>query len=171
MAFRLAGVALAVMAASPWAGCLERFSPDPVEVGTVQVRLINDSATQYVAPGLGICPYGMATPPHYFVTPPPVLGPGQEMTYTTDQLAGENGNCLAFTTDFTIGLCGFSYGTQADSLTTVEGPYRGVIGVQFSCGDTVVLRWSDAQEPQGSWTSEVQPAQGNPQPTEAFGPP
>jgi len=171
MTRRAIGETLAVLLGLPLVGCLEWLSPGPTEVGTVQVRLINDSSTQYVAPNLGVCPYGMATPPHYFVNPAPVLGPGEEITYTTDQLAGDEGNCLVFTTDFTIGLCGYSYGTQADSLTPVEGPYRGLIGVHFSCGDTVVLRWSDAQDQQGAWSSEVEPAPGNPQPTEDFGPP
>jgi len=171
MIVRMAGMMLAVTLSAPWTGCLDRSSPNTDAAASVRVTLINGNSTQYVSPNLGICPLGMATPPHYFVTPAPVLGPGEQITYTTDQIAGASGNCQAFATDFTIGLCGYNYGASADNLTALEGPYRGIIGTHFNCGDTVVLTWSDALSPQESWTSEVQPATGNPTPTEAFGAP
>jgi hypothetical protein len=171
MMVRMAGTILAVAVSAPWTGCLERFNPNADDEASVRVTLVNGSSTQYVSPNLGVCPMGMATPPHYFVTPAPVLAPGQQITYSTDQIAGASGNCQTFATDFTIGLCGYSYGASAEGLTAIEGPYRGIIGTHFNCGDTVVLTWSDAGSAQGSWTSEVQPAAGNPTPTEAFGPP
>lgn len=135
---------------------------------TVWIKLANDSATQYVAPNIGICPNGMASQPHHFVATPPVLGPGEEVTYTSCQIAGSDGNCLTFATDFAIGLCGWQYGAAADNLESATKRFGGQIGTQFNCGDTVTLRWSDAGDTGGTWTSEVQPATGNPTPTADF---
>ena len=123
------------------------------EEGIVQIRFVNDSATETVAPNVGVCPNGMASEPHYFLDSPPVIAPGEEVTYTTWQIAGLGGNCLFYSTDFMIGLCGWQYGPSADDLTAVETRYGGQIGFQFSCGDTVILRWSDAGEAGGAWTS------------------
>jgi hypothetical protein len=171
MMFRMTGLLLAAATATPWSGCLSRFAPNAEPQGIVQITLANDSATQYVAPNLGVCPQGMATLPHYFVPAAPVLAPGAEVTYTTDQIAGSDGNCRAFSTEFTVGLCGWSYGASATTMTAADSRLRGIIGAQFNCGDTVILHWSDSGDAGGTWTSEVQPAIGNPTPTEAFGPP
>jgi hypothetical protein len=138
------------------------------EESVVEIRLMNDSATQFVAANLGVCPNGMANEPHYFVDAPHVLAPGEEVTYTTRQVAGLAGNCLIFSSDFMIGLCGWEYGSSAEELTAVATRYGGQIGFQFSCGDTVILRWSEAGETGGAWTSEVQPAPGNDAPVAEF---
>ena len=72
---------------------------------------------------------------------------------------------------------GYGPTSNPDLMTYVgmpDGPpYMGVIGVQFNCGDTIELRWSNCATGggEGTWTSTVIPAAGNPQPTEAFGPP
>jgi hypothetical protein len=134
----------------------------------VEIRLVNESDTEYVAGNLGVCPNGMAVEPHYFIDSPPVLAPGEEVSYTTGQVAGLGGNCLVYTTDFMIGLCGWQYGPSADELTAVATRYGGQIGFQFSCGDTVILRWSDTGAAGGAWTAEVQPAAGNSTPVAEF---
>lgn len=136
--------------------------------GAVTVRLINDSAAQHVSPNLGVCPNGMAAQPHVFVDPLPVLGPGEEITYTTTGIAGSQGDCLRYTTDFMIGLCGWQYGASADDLVNGGRPYGGQIGFQFQCGDTVILRWLDDGEEGGEWTSEVETAPGNEPPAGEF---
>ena len=135
---------------------------------TVVIVLANDSTTQFVSPSLGVCPNGMAAQPHLFVDPAPVIAPGTEVTYSTCQIGGTDGDCKTFATDFAIGLCGWQNGPTADDLTAVFTRLAGQIGVQFSCGDTVTLRWTDAGSDGGTWTSEVQPATGNPEPTADF---
>lgn len=134
----------------------------------VQIRLENTSATEYVAPNVGVCPNGMAQPPHYFLEPPPVLGPGQSFTFTTTQLAGFDGNCATFATDFMIGLCGWQYGPAAADLAATTQRFGGQIGFQFRCGDTVILRWTDAGAAEGTWSSEVVSGPGNEPPTADF---
>lgn len=147
--------------------CLQLFIPC-TEDAMITVRLINDSATQSVAPNLGFCPNGMVAQPHFFVSSPPVLGPGEEATYTSCEVAGSFGNCRSFSTEFMIGLCGWQYGADGAQLTQVSRRFGGAIGQQFTCGDTVILRWSDAGNNGGTWASEVQPAPGNSQPAAAF---
>jgi len=155
------------VAVLPGATCIQLFTPC-TEDAMVTVRLINDSATQTVSPNLGFCPNGMADVPHLFVSTPPVLGPGEEATYTSCEVAGSFGNCQTFTTDFMIGLCGWRYGADEAQLTQATRRFGGQITHQFNCGDTVILRWTDAGDNGGTWTSEVQPATGNTQPGEAF---
>ena len=164
------GLALALIVLPAVAGCpgLWPVTP-PTGDETVQVRLINDSATQYVAPNLGVCPNGMANQPHHFVETPPVLAPGEEITYSAGELAGSGGNCVTFATDFMVGLCGWLYGADGEELDSVERRFGGQIGFQFSCGDTIILRWSEAGEDEsGTWTSEVEPAAGNDPPEVPF---
>jgi hypothetical protein len=159
----------AIVGSLSCAGCAELWTLlASGEEALVQITLVNESETQTVAPNLGVCPNGMASEPHYFVDSPPVIAPGEEVTYTTGQIAGLGGNCLFFSTDFMIGLCGWQYGPSADELTSVDTQYGGQIGFQFSCGDTVIMRWSDTGENGGAWTTEVQPGAGNDAPVAEF---
>jgi len=154
-------------AAASGVTCLQSLFPCSEET-MVTVRLINDSTSQYVAPNLGFCPLGMATQPHFFVASPPVLGPGEEATYTSCELAGVYGNCQTYNSDFMTGLCGWAYGTNQEQLSQTIRRFGGQIGAQFNCGDTIILRWTEAGEAGGTWTSEVEPATGNPQPQTPF---
>ncbi len=147
--------------------CVQFLAPCG-ETSTVTVKLINDSSTDTVAPNLGFCPNGMANQPHYFVSTPPVLGPGEEITYTACQIAGGYGNCDTYSTDFMVGLCGWQYGASAENLTATANRFGGQIGAQFFCGDTVTLRWTDTGATGGTWTSEVATATGNAAPTADF---
>lgn len=147
--------------------CLQSLFPCG-EDATITVRLINDSTSQSVAPNLGFCPLGMATQPHFFVATPPVLGPGEEITYTSCEIAGAYGNCQTYNSDFMTGLCGWEYGANQAQLSQTIRRFGGQIGVQFNCGDTIILRWTEAGEAGGTWTSEIEPATGNPQPQTAF---
>lgn len=133
----------------------------------VTIRIVNASVTQFVSPNLRVCPKGLSEPPHYFVDPPPVLAPGQETTYTTGQIAGADGDCRLYPATFMIGMCGWQYGTDAGALSPRAVRYGGQIGVQFSTGDTVTLRWTEGADG-GSWTSDVEPAPGNSPPSAAF---
>jgi hypothetical protein len=151
------------------AGCTDLFPlPGCGDDARVQIKLINDSTSRYVAPNLGICPNGMASQPHHFVKPAPLLAPGQEVTYTSCQIAGSDGSCTTFSSEFSIGLCGWQYGPSEDELTSALRRFGGQIGTQFGCGDTVILRWSDNDAGGGSWTSEVEPASGNNPPAADF---
>ncbi|MEK6643556.1 MAG: hypothetical protein AAB385_05695 [Planctomycetota bacterium] len=151
------------------AGCVNELlmlaAQDP---GSVRVYLVNGSSTRFVAPNLGLCPQGLETLPHNFVTEPPVIGPGQSVSYTTRQLAGASGDCSSASPSFMVGLCGWSYGNAADSLTRFDQKYGGQIGMQFNCGDTVILRWTDGGPDCGTWSSEVLSAPGNTVPTAQF---
>lgn len=138
------------------------------ETSSVRIRLVNTSADQFVAPNVGVCPNGMAASPHYFAHPTPVLGPGEEITYTSCQIASIDGNCDTFSTDFAVGLCGWRYGASTDALTSATRRFGGQIGFQFSCGDTIILRWTDSGNDGGTWTSEVEPATGNTTPAVDF---
>lgn len=140
---------------------------------TLTITLFNDSCGTYIAPKFGVCPNGMTAEPHHFVDPPAVLAPGKSITYTTDQVAGAtDGNCSSFPTAFTVGIPGWGYGptSNPDTMTYVDSRFVGVIGVQFNCGDTIRLRWSncDTGSGQGSWTSEVIPGPGNAATTTPF---
>ncbi|MFH1748839.1 MAG: hypothetical protein ABIG44_17535 [Planctomycetota bacterium] len=162
-------VIAATLIALSIAGCTCLFPTSTCTAATgVTIRLINDSATQHVVPNLGICPNGMAYTPHYFVNPTPTLAPGAEVVYTSCEIADSDGNCVNFATDFMIGMCGWQYGADANALTSTARRLGGAIGVQFNCGDTIILRWTEAGDNGGTWTSEVQPATGNPAPMEQF---
>jgi len=180
---RFAGyVGLGIASLVAWAGaaCPAPTGPGTTDPTTVTITLFNDSCGTYIAPKFGVCPLGLSGALHHFVEPPAVVAPGQSITYTTDQVAGiTDGDCAAFSTDFTVGISGWGYGPTNDAATMTyvgmpdDPPYVGTIGVQFHCGDTIELRWSncDAGGGAGTWTSEVIPAAGNPTPTEPFGPP
>jgi hypothetical protein len=135
---------------------------------SVRVYLVNESATKYVSPNLGLCPQGLETLPHSFLSAPPVIGPGQTISYTTRELAGLAGDCAAASPDFMVGLCGWRYGDSPDALTHFDQKYGGQIGYQFNCGDTVILRWTDAGPACGTWSSEVLTRPGNDAPTADF---
>jgi hypothetical protein len=160
-------IGVACAAALSGSTCLQLLTPC-TEDAMVTVRLINDSATQSVSPNLGFCPNGMANVPHHFVSSPPVLGPGEEATYTSCEVAGSFGNCRSFGADFAIGLCGWRYGADQAQLTQASRRFGGQITHQFNCGDTVILRWTDAGDSGGAWASEVQAGAGNTQPGAAF---
>ena len=135
----------------------------------IRIYLVNDSATYTVSPKPGLCPQGLENLPHYFAVESPLLAPGESISYTTVQLAGLEGYCAGLD-NFMIGLCGWKFGTDPAALTSCSDRYGGAIGVQFNCGDTVILRWTDMGGANGVWTSEILPAQGNPVPTTAFQP-
>ena len=166
---RTFGITLAMTGMMLSLGCPGLMpDPPPRDEAMVQIRLVNDSETKYVAPNLRVCPNGMANDPHHMVTPPPVLAPGEQTAYTSAEIAGSDGDCLVFATDFMIGLCGWAHGPSGDDLSTAATRYGGQIGFQFSCGDTVILRWSGEGTNGGTWTSEVQPAAGNEPPSAEF---
>jgi len=136
---------------------------------TVRLYLVNSSTAKFVSPNPGICPQGIGdSSSHRFLEERPVIGPGEAVSYTTWEIAGENGICREADASFSVGLCGWKYGDAADSLETQAQKYGGQIGVQFNCGDTVILRWSDSGPACGTWTSEVLTAPGNAAPTMAF---
>lgn len=160
---------LAGMLPIPWLQCLDMCHEDPPDAGSVvTIRIINDSTDRFVSPNLGVCPNGMLSMPHHFVEPAPILGPGQEITYTSFEIACGDGNCQTFSTDFAIGLCGWGYGDCTCLLTNAATRYSGSIGVQFFCGDTVILRWTASGDEPGTWTSEVESAEGNDAPSGPF---
>ena len=187
MKSRIGNVVLSMVSFVLWTGigCPGPTDPDPdgqepAHPTTLKVTLFNDSCGTYISPKFGACPMGMPQQPHYFVEPPAVVAPGQSVTYFTDQVAGTtDGDCVAFATEFTVGVPGWGYGPtdNPDTMTYVgmptDPPYIGIIGVQFQCGDAIELRWSncDTGSGAGSWTSEVIPGPGNPAPTAPFGPP
>jgi len=135
---------------------------------SVRIYLVNDSTTHVVAPKLGVCPVGMTTEPHYFVDPIPNIQPGESVVYTTRQIAGNHGVCTNADPAFSIGLCGWSYGTCTCAMTHVAQKFGGQIGFQFNCGDTIILRWTDTGGAGGTWTSEGLTAAGNAAPTADF---
>jgi hypothetical protein len=161
---RISRVGLVAAAAWHISGCVP-FVPSGGL--SVTVYLVNTSASKYLAPKLGVCPNGLFLPPHYFVDPVPVIAPGETISYTADAIAGSEGFCTSAGSNFSIGLCQWGSGTDPNTLTTTQGPYGGQIGVQFHCGDTVILRWSDAGAG-GIWSSEVLLAPGNLPPTAPF---
>jgi len=167
----IAGVVLLTGAGCP--GPADQDAPPPT---AIKITLFNDSCGTYLAPKFGVCPNGMTQEPHHFVNPPAVVAPGESVTYTSDQVAGAtDGNCVAFPTVFTAGIPGWGYGptSNPDTMTYVDTRYIGIIGIQFHCGDTVNLHWSNCAtgSGEGTWTSEVIPGVGNPEPTAPFGPP
>ncbi|HSW46605.1 MAG TPA: hypothetical protein VLM89_13655 [Phycisphaerae bacterium] len=180
MKSRVGYLVLSIVSLALWtgAGCpgLDGLASDNQQPPTkLTITIFNDSCSTYIAPKFGVCPNGMAQPPHHFVEPPAVIAPGKSVTYTTDQVAGAaDGNCATFSTEFMVGVPGWGYGptSNPDTMTYVETRYVGLIGVQFHCGDTIKLRWSNCiSGGEGTWTSEVIPATGNPAPTASFGPP
>lgn len=138
------------------------------EQSFVRIYLVNTSTTKYVSPNPGLCPQGLQNLPHFFVRTPPLLAPGESVAITTVELAGPRGVCCGNPTDFMIGLCGWKYGTDPNALASCADRYGGLIGAQFNCGDTVILRWTDTGADIGTWSSEVLPARGNPVTTQPF---
>lgn len=152
-----------------FAGCVnELLMIAAQDAGSVRVYLVNESTAKFVSPNLGLCPQGLETLPHSFVTTPPIIAPGQAVSYTTRELAGTAGDCSAASPDFMVGLCGWSYGDSAESLTRFDMKYGGQIGMMFNCGDTVILRWTDGGADCGTWSSEVLTRPGNATPTVEF---
>ncbi len=168
MLTRAAAIVLALAGVFACTGCKDWFNVVLDSRSTVRIKLVNTSETQFVRPNIGVCPNGMALPPHHFMASPPVLAPGEEITLTTGELGGADGNCITFSTNFMIGMCDWQYGPAADDLASAGKRYGGQIGFQFRCGDTVILRWSDEGEAGGTWTSEVETATGNEPPAADF---
>jgi hypothetical protein len=168
MARRFVGTVAAFAGVLMAAGCVD-FTPlcSSLDDSSVRVYLINDSNSFLVSPKLGVCPNGLSTEPHFFIDPP-VLRPGEVARYTTRQIAGTQGDCSEAGSAFSIGLCGWGFGSCSCSMTQIAKRYGGQIGTQFHCGDTILLRWTDAGETGGTWTSEVLPATGNEPPTADF---
>jgi hypothetical protein len=177
-------VGLGIVAVVLWsgAGCPGPTDPtvdpqnqDPIRTTTLTITLINDSCGTYISPKFAVCPNGMALQPHHFVDPPAVVAPGASVTYTTDQIAGADGDCVASSSNFMVGLPGWGYGptSNPDAMTYVDTRYVGMLGVQFHCGDTVKLHWSNCATGSGpgTWTSEVIPGPGNSEPTAPFAAP
>jgi len=168
MSTRTAVVVFAVLGVLVASGCADLFGTLLSAGPMVRIKLVNDSERQFVSPNVAVCPNGITDPPHHFVEVPPVLGPGESITYTTEELAGTDGNCQTFSTNFMIGLCTWHFGPARDDLTTSEQRFGGQIGVQFQCGDTVILHWLDTDEAGGTWTAEVVTAPGSEPPTASF---
>lgn len=141
---------------------------DRFERGFVRIYLVNTSTTKFVAPNPGLCPEGLQNLPHFFVRTPPLLAPGESVSISTLELAGPRGACCGDPADFMIGLCGWKYGTDPDNLATCADRYGGALGMQFRCGDTVILRWTDVGAEIGVWSSEVLTARGNAPTTQPF---
>ncbi len=155
-----------------WLGCIPAGQNCPCQTeSTIRIWLVNKSETNYVAPVLKVCPKGMISEPHFTVDPVPKIAPRQVLLYTTTKIAGDQGDCSQADPNFMLGICGWTYGTCTCGMKQADVRYGGQIGVQFNCGDTVILRWSDdPNDPNaaGSWESEVLPAAGNPEPNAAF---
>ncbi len=168
MSTRRTVVGMAVLAGLGLSGCANLLA---TLVGTeplVRIKVVNDSARQFVSPNIAVCPNGITQPPHHFVEVPAVLAPGESITYTTEEIAGTDGNCRTFTTDFMLGICTWQFGSTRDDLATADQRFGGQIGFQFQCGDTVILHWLDTDETGGSWTAEIITAPGNQVPTAPF---
>jgi hypothetical protein len=168
MSTRWTVVVTAMLASLAASGCADVFSTLVGVQPVVQIKVVNDSERQTVSPNIAVCPNSIEQPPHYFVDIPPVLGPGESITYTTEELAGSDGNCRTFNTSFMLGICTWQFGPTRDDMTTVDQRFGGRIGSQFQCGDTVILHWLDTDEVGGSWTAEVVPARGNQPPSASF---
>lgn len=149
-------------------GCVELLCLLPLDGASVKLILMNDSASRYVAPNPGLCPQGLDAGGHSFLPTRPVIAPGQSVTYSTFEIGGLSGLCSSADPTFMVGLCGWHHGEDPNNLAQCSQRYGGQIGFQFSCGDTVILRWTDEGGVDGVWTSDVQPAAGNPMPTMSF---
>lgn len=160
----------ALLAAAAAGGCdVPTFSLFGDSGSVVRLYLVNTSAAKFVSPNPGICPQGIEeSTTHRFLAEPPVIGPGEAVTYTTWQIAGANGLCGDADPSFSVGLCGWKFGDAADNLTLQAEKFGGQIGYQFNCGDTVILRWADTGPACGTWASEVLTAPGNNPPTMSF---
>jgi len=159
----------AVLSAVLIAGCtgdlvIPRLSPSDY----LRVYLVNESTSKYLSPNPGLCAEGLESGTKRFLDTPPILAPGETATYTTIEIGGLNGICSGDTPQFMFGLCGWKHGASADELTPCSRMYGGQIGFQFECGDTVILRWTDVGDPDGTWTSEVLSAPGNRPPVADF---
>ena len=139
-----------------------------LDASSVRVYLINDSTTQYVAPNLGLCPQGLANPPHSFLDAPPILAPGEAIGYSMWRIGGAAGLCIGDCPDYMVGLCGWWYGPDSEVANRIDRKFGGQISLQFQCGDTILLRWTDAGAEGGVWSSSVLTAPGNDPPTADF---
>lgn len=163
-------IVTALLATAAAGGCDTQWIPPFGGDGAaVRLYLVNTSANKFVSPNPGICPQGIEeSTTHRFLAEPPVIGPGEAVTYTTWQIAGANGLCKNADANFSVGLCGWKFGDSVDNLTLQAEKFGGQIGYQFNCGDTVILRWSDSGPACGTWTSEVLSAPGNVTPSMPF---
>ncbi|MFO0973828.1 MAG: hypothetical protein U1A27_10375 [Phycisphaerae bacterium] len=134
----------------------------------VRLYLVNASTSRFVEPNPGLCPQGLDQLPHFFLSERPLLPPGSAIGLTTVRIAGLSGICIAADEHFQVGLCGWKTGDSADNLTACTDKLGGQLGTQFSCGDTVILTWTDTPAPNGTWTSQVLTVPGNPAPSAAF---
>jgi hypothetical protein len=155
------------------AGCTDQMAAQLASLqasntNALRVYLVNKSTTKFVSPKLGLCSTGLDNLPHDFIQDPPVLAPGQAVSYSSLQISSDRGNCSTAGDQFMIGLCGWKYGDSATNLTSYPQRYGGQIGFQFQCGDTIILRWNDGGPDCGAWTSEVLTAPGNAAPTADF---
>jgi hypothetical protein len=161
-----------VVAAVYSAGCtdlLNLFSLAGLDAQQgVRIYLVNSSTSKFVSPNPGLCPQGIENQGHSFLSESPVIAPGQAVTYTTVQIGGDTGVCASADPSFMIGLCGWRFGVDSANLSQCTQKFGGQINVQFQCGDTVILRWTDGGGENGTWSSEVLTAPGNAAPTMAF---
>ena len=165
---RIVGL-LAVLAALGAGGCANLLEALRIPQPLVRIKVVNDSVRQTVRPNIAVCPNGIESEPHHFVRTPPVLGPGESITYTTAEIAGTDGNCQTFDTNFMLGVCTWEFGDSRETLAPAAAQrFGGQIGFQFQCGDTVILHWLDTDEVGGSWTAEVITAIGNQLPSAPF---
>ena len=104
MPMRMTVASFAALVALAAGGCTNLLETMLGGGEMVRIKLVNDSERQFVSPNVAVCPNGITDPPHHFVEVPPVLGPGESITYTTEELAGTDGNCQTFSTNFMIGL-------------------------------------------------------------------
>lgn len=159
-------VVLGVIAAG---GCTDAFNLLPIfDSASVKLIIHNDSATKHVSPNPGLCPQGLEVQTHSFLENPPVLAPGASVTITTLDIGGFDGLCADADPSFMVGFCGWKFGEDPNNLSACTEQYGGQIGYQFHCGDTLIMRWTDSGGTNGTWTTEVQPAMGNPAPTMEF---
>jgi hypothetical protein len=162
-------VLTAVLAGLGLSGCTALLEALAGKDPFVRIKVVNDSVRQTVSPNIAVCPNGIENDPHHFVQTPPVLGPGESISYTTEEIAGTDGNCQTFATNFALGVCSWQFGSSRETLAPAASQrFGGQIGVQFQCGDTVILHWLDTDETGGSWTAEVITATGNQPPSAEF---
>lgn len=167
MAKRFVGATILLATIS--AGCMELTNLIP-QIGAASVKLViyNDSTSKFVSPKPGLCPQGLEVQTHSFLANPPVIAPGGSATVTTLDIGGLDGICIASDPSFMVGFCGWKFGEDPNNLAACTQQYGGQIGFQFNCGDTLIMRWTDTGGESGTWTTQVQPAAGNPTPTQQF---
>lgn len=166
--YRTAGVAIALSAFLSIA-CDSAFDFFGVpSATTLRLYLVNESTTRYVSPNPGLCAEGLEAGTKRFLDVPPVIAPGEAVSYTSFEIGGQDGICSGDNPQFMIGLCGWKHGASAEDLSPCSKRYGGQIGFQFQCGDTIILRWTDAGDIDGTWTSEILSALGNGPPAADF---